>query len=103
MPYKDKEVLKTVHLKFLEEELEEIDEWQRLHHIRTRSEAIRQMIRRTIETGDDIYGLAEKGTGFASVSHTKHKSPVSEEVGDIVKETVREELARLLGNNKKNG
>ena len=37
--------MKTVHLKFSIEELEEIDDWKNERRIRTRSEAIRRLIR----------------------------------------------------------
>lgn len=39
---------RTVHLKFSDEEITAIDLWQEQHKIRTRSEAIRQMIQQTL-------------------------------------------------------
>lgn len=43
-------IFRTVHLKFSDDELAEIDAWQQTQGIRTRSEAIRQMIKHTMRT-----------------------------------------------------
>ena len=45
-----KPIFRTVHLKFSDDELAEIDVWQESQGIRTRSEAIRQMIKQTMRT-----------------------------------------------------
>lgn len=43
---------RTVHLKLSDDELKEIDAWKKSHGIRTRSEAIRQMILRSIKPNE---------------------------------------------------
>ncbi len=86
---------RTVHLKFSESELAEIDNWQAYKGIRTRSEAIRQMIRRTIESDNDNgYQMAEKQTGFLAPAR---KNVASDTIsGDEVKDLIKEEIEKAL-------
>lgn len=77
---------RTVHLKFSDAEIQAIDLWQAQYKIRTRSEAIRQMIQQTLRASE-----AEIPTATAVLMH--------ERMGDaagMIRIMVREEVARAL-------
>lgn len=93
-------IFRTVHLKFSDEELDVVDAWQRKKKIRTRSEAIRQLIRCAIDADmlmpekDDLYLLNEKqGSGFTP-SFLKSQPPHQQETD--LQRLIREEVARAV-------
>lgn len=91
----DDTVFRTVHLKFSDAELEVIDGWQEKKKIRTRSEAIRQLIRCSLDADtllakDDLYRLDEKpGQGF--MKQQRHAAPDTD-----LSRLIREEVARAV-------
>ena len=95
-----KEELRTVHLKFSEEEIEDIDLWREKYHIRTRSEAIRQMIRRTLEAenvNDDKQGLEEKRpSDFTPSTQQKQSTDGQKDLVDRIQSLVKEEVQKAL-------
>ena len=100
--------LRTVHLKFSEKEIEEIDIWRDGHGIRTRSEAIRQMIRHTLESkpSGSQQGMADKSSpSYVKPTtihhHIDHSSGLEVDLEELVKKTVEEEIKKALGNIEK--
>lgn len=91
---KSGEKLRTVHLKFSDNELKEIDAWKEDNHIRTRSEAIRQMLRHTIESTDDFHHMAEQERKFMKPS--LHDGEISEELARAINETVQREVDKVM-------
>ncbi len=87
--------LHTVHLKLSTDELEEIDGWREQHRIRTRSEAIRQMMHRVIVEDRDraTMGLADtKAPGFIAPSRVTPATVSSDSIRQIVQEEIKKAL-----------
>lgn len=110
---------RTVHLKFSEDELKDIDNWRNTRRIRTRSEAIRQMIRIAISMEDGslstniasmagyvganersaAYGVPSMDINHGAISGGVPKQQENSMNGglqDLIKEMVQQEIARAL-------
>lgn len=87
-----------VHLNFTTEELALIDAWQEHFGIRTRSEAIRQMIRRAAGGQPAVsMGLQEApGVPFLRAGAAKPAAPSDREMSQLVRKLVKEELEKIL-------
>ncbi len=97
MPANDQ---KTVHLKFSEDELNEIDAWKDARHIRTRSEGIRQLIRIALSDSGASGGLQESGMSFRS---PKPPMPAgtNQAIEEFIREAVQKEVEKELSKYKK--
>lgn len=92
----------TVHLKFSPSELAEIDAWQERQNMRTRSEAIRQMIRATLsqphDRQEEDYGMAERGKSSFRARQLTPADPsaVPAELREEIRRIIQQELAAAL-------
>ncbi len=85
----DEDIYRTVHLKFSDDEIAAIDVWQEAQGIRTRSEAIRQAVRRGMDASSGSNELGEKARPFLAPG--AGKPPI-----DAIQQMVREEVARAM-------
>jgi len=95
--------MKTVHLKFSPEELEEIDAWKNERRIRTRSEAIRRLIRDSLANYDKSPKvpprIVPEPLGFNdSLIKNTVRNVIAEDTAltSLVKDYVRTEMKSLL-------
>ncbi len=104
-----KDDLRTVHLKFSDMEIDEIDDWRKKNMIRTRSEAIRQLIKRAMDSdfarsmgagmvaNEAVGGMAERSAAF--MAPTPEGSLRSDtELQKMIREIVNSEVQKALIN-----
>ncbi len=95
--------MRTIHLQLSDEEIEEIDQWSDQRGVRTRSGAIRQLIRQGLDSSN-YQGAAEKrpASSFAASRYGSQESldpEVLQQIKMYIREAVKDELAQA---NKKN-
>lgn len=94
------ELFKNMHLQLSAEDIRKIDEWKIAHGMKSRTEAIRAMIRivttGNIDEGDLLGSFAEKERpSFIRPEGPKQKN---ENIEETVRKLVKEELQKILNN-----
>lgn len=89
-----------VHLTFTAEELRLIDHWQDQHGIRTRSEAIRQMVRKASQVDGDTTMQEESGAKFRG-RKAAPTAPDAKELQAMIQKLVQQEIQAQIKKQKK--
>ncbi len=93
------ELFKNMHLQLSTEDIRKIDEWKIAHGMKSRTEAIRAMIRMAttgeITEGGKANSLLEKTISEFLKPEQKVKAS-NESLEEIVRKVVKEELQKIL-------
>lgn len=92
------ELFKNMHLQLSNEDIRKIDEWKMSHGMKSRTEAIRSMIR-IITTGSDEGNtparFAEKDKSSFMRPENKNQ-PKNDSLEEVIRKVVKEELSKIL-------
>lgn len=99
------EIFKNMHLQLSADDIRRIDEWKISRGMKSRTEAIRAMIR-IVTTGnldEDIsdmkHGFSEKNkSGFMRPDSSNKDKNKNESVEEMIRKVVKEELSKIINN-----
>lgn len=98
------ELFKNMHLQLSREDIRKIDEWKLSRGMKSRTEAIRAMIR--IVTGINfdessiVESFSEKNVNqYIKPENIRQKQNNNESLEDLIRKIVKEELSKILNDN----
>lgn len=85
------DIFKNLHLQLSTEDINKIDAWKAKHGMKSRSEAIRSILRMVVDKDESLKSFNEKtDNDFLSPGR-----PDNNEIRDMIKNLVREEVNKL--------